>query len=243
LYEKDLIRKVSKTQGTLFSDFFRSLPTGAVRIDVMAAVIDSYKRTVAVLILQINPERDLYPLLDFWPSPSESSETYIVRRENDQFLLMNKLRTDPQRELIKILPLRPSTIKAFEESIESGNIFEGKDSRGKNVVAYLSKIPGTDWILVTQVDKSEILTDARYHAHFIAIIVLLLILIAIFGSGFIYKQQRMRIYKELFKLERKRNEILEEFKTTLYSIGDGVISMDETGRIRHMNPVAERLTG
>lgn len=35
----------------------------------------------------------------------------------------------------------------------------------------------------------------------------------------------------------------EEIRTTLYSIGDAVISTDHEGRVRQMNPVAEQLTG
>jgi|GEM_PF-3442914 len=35
----------------------------------------------------------------------------------------------------------------------------------------------------------------------------------------------------------------EEIRTTLYSIGDAVISTDHQGRVRQMNPVAEQLTG
>ncbi|HUI71315.1 MAG TPA: PAS domain S-box protein, partial [Spirochaetia bacterium] len=35
----------------------------------------------------------------------------------------------------------------------------------------------------------------------------------------------------------------EELRTTLYSIGDAVISTDERGVVRHMNPMAEKLTG
>ena len=35
----------------------------------------------------------------------------------------------------------------------------------------------------------------------------------------------------------------EEIRATFYSIGDGVISTDATGRVTRMNPVAEQLTG
>ncbi len=35
----------------------------------------------------------------------------------------------------------------------------------------------------------------------------------------------------------------EEFRTTLYSIGDAVITTDLNGDVVHINPVAEGLTG
>jgi PAS domain S-box-containing protein len=43
--------------------------------------------------------------------------------------------------------------------------------------------------------------------------------------------------------ERKLRESRERYKTTLNSIGDGVIATDEHGRIQMMNPVAQLLTG
>ncbi|MGQ9819404.1 MAG: PAS domain S-box protein [Candidatus Kapaibacteriales bacterium] len=42
------------------------------------------------------------------------------------------------------------------------------------------------------------------------------------------------------------NELIEReslFRTILYSIGDAVITTDKTGRVRHMNKIAEQLTG
>lgn len=42
---------------------------------------------------------------------------------------------------------------------------------------------------------------------------------------------------------RKIKESEELFRTTLYSIGDGVITTDKEGMIRYMNPIAEDLTG
>ena len=46
---------------------------------------------------------------------------------------------------------------------------------------------------------------------------------------------------ELFINELSRRE--EQYRTTLYSIGDAVITTDTSGRVMQMNPVAEKLTG
>lgn len=41
----------------------------------------------------------------------------------------------------------------------------------------------------------------------------------------------------------ERKHLEEEFRTTLYSIGDGVITTDIKGKVKRMNSVAEQLTG
>lgn len=55
-------------------------------------------------------------------------------------------------------------------------------------------------------------------------------------------QQAQFIHKKI-QAEEALLESEERFRTILYSIGDGVITTDTEGRIKILNPVAEKLTG
>ena len=58
-----------------------------------------------------------------------------------------------------------------------------------------------------------------------------------------YRRRQAQLYRTLYRVERTERESRELFRTTLYSIGDAVITVDMGGKVREMNPVAERLTG
>ncbi|MBM4461092.1 MAG: response regulator [Chloroflexi bacterium] len=76
-------------------------------------------------------------------------------------------------------------------------------------------------------------------------------LIALFGivslalaiAGYWYLYRQRHLYVRLFRAEQARRQAQEEIRTTLYSIGDGVIATDAAGGVARMNPAAEALTG
>jgi PAS domain S-box-containing protein len=79
-------------------------------------------------------------------------------------------------------------------------------------------------------------------AVFIAIFIVILLFIT-FLAGFVYRSHQRNYYKELFIKEKDLRTAQQEFKTTLYSIGEAIITVTTTGKIKHMNPIAEILTG
>ncbi len=59
----------------------------------------------------------------------------------------------------------------------------------------------------------------------------------------IYDRRQRNLYRELYRAEQAQRREQDEFRTTLYSIGDAVITTDTEARVRNMNPVAATLTG
>lgn len=111
--------------------------------------------------------------------------------------------------------------------------------------ASLNRISGT-----AELRRTERIN--RFHAA-IRNIILVFLLVAV-GTGLflaLLLRDRFEVvsmgFQRSLELERRRAEQLynseQNLRTTLNSIGDGVITCDASGRIEGMNPVAEQLTG
>jgi len=225
------------------SDLYRD-PQGNIYLDTAAPVLDTEGHLLAVLILRSDAASYLYPLIQSWPTPSHSSETLLVRREGGAIVFLNELRHQPDTALSLHIPLnRSDHLPATQAVLGQQGRFQGQDYRGVDVLADLRPIPGSSWFLVTKVDANEILAEARYHAGMITLFVILGVLLAAAVITSAYRQRQVALYHDLYRSEQGRRLAQEEFRATLYSIGDAVITTDTGGRIRQMNPVAEQLTG
>jgi PAS domain S-box-containing protein len=237
-----IIQAIGK-QEMRFTDFYFCPAHNRIHFDIIAPVIDEKKTPIAVLIFRILPDEYLYPLIQSWPTTSETAETLIVRRDGNSVLFLNELRHRKNTALKLRIPLTEKNVPAVQAVLGYEGIFEGRDYRGVDVLSYVKHIPGTSWYMVAKVDKKEIFSELYYRAGVITGVTLLLILLLVAGTSWFYYSRQRDIYKELFLSEKNLRETQEEFRTTLYSIGDAVITTDTKGSIRHMNPVAEWLTG
>ncbi len=241
---RQLVQQTFSTGKANFSCFYRSSAHGQVNLDALAPIRGPDNHPVAVLILRINLGTWLYPFIQSWPIPSQSAETLLARKDGDSVLFLNTLRHLPQSEPLTLrIPLSQTSVPAVQAVLGHEGYFEGKDYRGVNVIADLRSIPGSSWFLIAKEDTGEMLAELIYRRNVIILSVFLTILLTAAVTASMYFSRTGTLYQKLFKAEQEQRELQEEMGATLYSIGDGVIVSDISGRVRRMNPVAETLTG
>jgi PAS domain S-box-containing protein len=226
----------------LLSPIYRS-STDLLVIDAVMSISDKGGNPVAVLILRSNAASFLYPLIESWPVPSHTAETLLVKKDGDDVLFLNNLRHNPTSALSLRQPLSSKDLPAASAILGSRGIFQGKDYRGTEVLADIRPIPDSPWFMIAKVDREEILHQSYIRGIAIILFSVVLVITIAGGFAFIYRSKQSALYHALYLLEQQQKETQKEFRTTLYSIGDAVITTDVSGKVKHLNGVAEHLTG
>ena len=225
------------------TDFNLDSITGNSYFDFIAPVIDQNEQIISDLVFRVNPESYLYPLIQKWPMPSRTAETLLIRQEGDSIIFLNELRHMAGTALKLKMPMTLKTLPAVQAVSGRTGYFEGVDYRKKKVISYLRNIPGTNWYMVTKIDRSEVFRDLYVKATLTSIASFIAIVLLITLIGWYFNNRQKNIYQQLLQHEIELHQYQEEFRATLYSIGDAVITTDKQGVIRQMNPVAEKITG
>ena len=217
--------------------------SGKIFVDAVGPIVGNSGEPIAILVLRSDPDAYLYPLIQSWPTPSRTAETLLVSREGEEVVHLNDLRHKKGTALALRYPLADGRTPAAQAVLGKRGMYKGKDYRGKEVLADLRPISQSPWFMVAKEDAAEILAESRWRAGVISAFVFLFVLLAAALTAYVYRLRQARLFRRLYRVERSERESQELFRTTLYSIGDAVITTDLSGRVKQMNPVAERLTG
>ncbi len=215
-------------------------------ISVLAPLIsdaEPSKKAVGSVIMIVDAAKFLYPLIQSWPTNSQTAETLLVRRDGEDVLFLNDLRHQPNTALKLRIPLSRKNLPESMAILGQQGLVTGKDYRGVDVVAFILPVPESPWFIVAKVDSAEIFANWRFRS--ILIISLLIGLAAILGvAGLLLAQREKKVhFQKLFLSEAALRSNIERHSITLKSIGDAVISTDSKGRVELLNPAAEALTG
>lgn len=216
---------------------------GKIHLDIIAPLLNESGSPFGILIFRIDPNEFLYPLIQTWPTPSKSAETFLSERIGGNVIYLNELRHQKGTALNLKFPLSQNELPAVKAAEGLRGIYEGYDYAGEKVLSYITQIDLTGWNLISKINSDEIFYELSYRSIAIAIVTLFLILLSGSSIAFIYYSRERNTYRKLFAEEKKFTELNKMYKTTLYSIGDAVITTDTKGSVTAMNSVAEKLTG
>jgi len=219
-----LMRRASeilRTGKVEFQDFYRNERNGKIYLAVLIPILDERegRRLLGVLVLRIDPEKYLYPLLNYWPAPSRTAETLLVRRDGNDALFLNELKFGKNTALTLRVPLDPkSELPAVKAVLGKRGIVEGRDAGGKPVLADVREVPDSPWFVVACMDLSEIYAPARERLLWMVSLVCVMLLAAGTGVGLAWRQQRARFYRERYEVEREHAWLQDVISRSLNEI-------------------------
>ncbi len=240
--QTNIIRESVTNEISLSSDLYRNNNNRKIYIDFIAPVIVNGS-AIAALVFTMDPNDFLYPLVEGWPVESQTAETFIFRIDNDSITYLSELRHKKNSALEHRLPITNNDLPAVRAALGYSGILSGKDYRDADVFAYVGQVPGTHWFAVSKIDKSEMLERLEFRTVGITLITTLIISLFAVGLSFVYSYRQRKIFRELYTKEKELWQEQEKFKTTIDSIGDGVITTNLEGKVLYMNRAAEKLTG
>ena len=148
----------------------------------------------AGIIFHIDPYKYLYPLIQYWPTPSRTAETLIFTVQNDSVVFINPLRHLNDAPFQVKIPLTEKKVAAVQAVDGILGFTEAIDYRGQEIIAYLTDIPGTNWMMVSKVDKDEIYASMRKQTIIIVILVFSFMVFVSIIAYLIFRNQLSRYF-------------------------------------------------
>ena len=151
-------------------------------------ITNEHHTVLGLWLLQINPQVQLYPMIQKWPLPSKTAESLLVRQSKDgnEVVFLHK-RLHPQENVLQMrFPTKDTPwLPATKAILGQTGIVEGLDYRQEPVIACIGKIPFTPWYLVCKIDKKEMYAPLYRHTFYICLVIFM-----ITSFGFILLRQR-----------------------------------------------------
>jgi PAS domain S-box-containing protein len=240
------VAEVLRTRQISFEDFHRHEDDGRIYLTLLIPLFDvgDNGRALGTLVLLIDPGQYFYPFLQRWPTPSESAETLLVRREGNDVLFLNELRFQKNAALNLRKPLDLKELPAAQAVLGRTGIMDGIDYRGVRVIADVRAVPGSPWFLVSRMDTTEVYGVMREKLWTIVVLVITLLVGAGAAMYTVWHRQLTQFYQARYEATAALRESQERLRLLIEGVKDyAIIMLDPIGRVLSWNPGAERIKG
>ncbi len=217
-----LLAATESTNSVVMGDFFFSQYAQKIVIEFAAPIESRDGSPMGTLVLRVDPQTFLYPMIQAWPTSSESSETLLVRREGDSALFLNALRHSDANPLTLSVPGTEVNVPAVQAINGQSGPLRGIDYRAVDIYAQALPVADTSWYMISKIDASEVQREIKGMLLSLLAVDAFAALIAIFVAAYFVSFRQKGLLQKLLYVEREsqmgRNLLSETLSASLDEI-------------------------
>jgi len=227
------------------SDFHTATVVSYLHLDLLIPMKMPYEGDTVlagVLVLRIDPEEELFPMLSTWPTPGRSAECILFRFEGDSVIYLNGSHLAGYDRPVT-LPAGAMELSVIKPKTADKEPESYIDYTGTEVVASVKKVPGTDWYLIAKRDAPEILERFMRELTMLWMIMGFVYLAMASLAYLIIKSTRARYLREKHQEELNRQAIMKHFDFVMKHGNDIILLIDSDMNIVEANERAVNTYG
>ncbi len=217
-----------------------------VHLDFVAPLVGKVGPTPLAIVLQADPESELFKYVQDWPAPSRTAETLLLRRDGAELQSLTPLRHGSASALGERLALSRTDLLGVivaENPARRGMAFTARDYRGVPVLGVGRDVPGSDWLLVVKMDEAELREESRSQVLWISAAAAFALFSTI-GAGVWFAQRRALLLSlQREEVQGRQLRELQLLDAIAESSKDLMYAKDVDGRYTFLNRAYCRLHG
>jgi PAS domain S-box-containing protein len=219
---------------------------GRLHLDFVATNLAAGDQSGSLIVLHVDPEAYLYPMLRSWPVPSTSAETLLFKRDGDQVLYLNDLRHRPDSAVKLRLPIATPTLLAAQllrGDVKHNQLIDGDDYHGMPAFGVARAVPGTDWFVIAKMDRAELL-EAAWHDAFWAVMAGLFAMFMVSVGAVVWRQrQNLEAVRQERAAQAEKLRALQLLDALADGSEDAIFAKDTEGCYLLFNRAGCRMVG
>ncbi len=219
--DKELKRYIilsADSMKALSDDLYLCKTHNKKHIDFISPVSIRKGSAPLIIVLRVDPEKSLFPLVKSWPSESNITKNILLRVKGDSLMLLS---SPINNNGFQVKPVRSLNLPNDASITDYKGITKLINPNNKKELAYVRSIKGTSWHLVSMLSKQNTFSQVG-NTRLIFSLTILSLLLFIIGVVLIYliyqRKSYMMILREIN--ERKAADMRQK---ALYRIAESML--------------------
>ncbi len=198
------------------------------------------------ILLVSYPSERLPKSLLAWPGPSASGESVLFLRDKDKIHYLSPLRRRQQDAPVLQVGLNRTDVPAVRLAqglAIPGEMIEGNDYSGVAVIAVGYPIPGTNWFLLSKIDRNELYASSAIDLVWISLSGLMGLFLVSVVTYQLRQRQLMAVAQATQRVQAERLRDLQLLRAVFDASKDAIFAKDLDGRFLSCNRATQQVLG